>query len=143
MQATTTTKVMKGIVLAVAGVGLAVSLSGCSQGSDPDGTYYVTEINGTSDLGQLVVDGDSVTHHEYGCDGLYEEPDVTSTGELSRDQGRVVWTVAGDDARNERTGTETVTVSDSSITVGGDVYVRDNSEAGRSLIKAFDAGCAR
>lgn len=89
------------------------------------------------------MDGDSVTHHEYGCDGVYEEPDVSSTGELSSDKGRVVWTIAGDDARNERTGTETVTVSDSSITVGGDVYVRDNSEAGRSLIEAFDVGCAR
>lgn len=51
MQATTTTKITKGIILAAAGVGLTVALTGCSGGSALDGTYYVEEVNGTSDLG--------------------------------------------------------------------------------------------
>jgi len=143
MNTTITTTIKKRYVLAVAGAGLALSLTGCSGGSDLDGTYYIEEINGTSDLGQLVVDGGTVAHHEYSCDGVYEEPDVTSTGELNSGESQVVWTAAGGDSRNERTGTEAVTISDSSITVGGDVYVRDDSEAGRALLKAFEAGCAQ
>lgn len=142
MHTTSTTKIKTSYVLAVAGIGLALSLTACSGGSGLDGTYYIEEVNGTSDLGQLVVDGGTVAHHEYSCDGVYEEPDVTSTGELNTGESQVVWTVAGGDRRNERTGTEAFTISDSSITVGGDVYVRDDSDAGRALLKAFEAGCA-
>lgn len=142
MHTTSTTKIKKSYVLAVAGIGLALSLTACSGGSGLDGTYYIEEVNGTSDLGQLVVDGGTVAHHEYGCDGVYDESDVTSSGELNSDESQVVWTTAGGDRRNERTGTEAVTISDSSITVGGDVYVRDDSDAGRALIKAFEADCA-
>lgn len=140
----TKSRITKSTVLALAGVGLAVGgLAACSGGSGLDGTYYIKEVNGTSDLGQLVVDGGTVTHHEYGCEGVYEEAAVTSTGEMNSDESQIVWTVAGGDSRNERTGTEVITISDSSITVGGDVYVRDDSDAGRALIKAFEADCTK
>lgn len=125
--------------MALAGLALTFVLAGC--GSNNDGTYYIEDVNGTTDLGQLVIDGDSVTHHEYNCEGIDEEPDVTSTGEFNDDQSQITWTVAGDDMRNDRTGTESVTFSDSSITVGEDIYLAEDSDAGKALMQAFEADC--
>lgn len=122
-------------------------LTACSGSSDSgsasklDGTYYLKDINGTSDLGQLVVKGNTVSHHEYTCDGVYEKPDVTSTGEFSKDQSQIVWTVAGEDSRNERTGSESVSTSDTSVSISGSAYVRDNSDAGKALLDGFKAKC--
>ncbi|MFF1917047.1 hypothetical protein ACFVYE_36960 [Streptomyces sp. NPDC058239] len=108
-----------------------------------DGTYYIKDVNGTSELGQLVVKGNTVSHQEYTCDGVYEEPDVTSTGEFNKDQAQIIWMVAGDDSRNERTGTESISTSDTSISINGNAYVRDNSDAGKALLDAFKAKCAK
>ncbi|MFD3665732.1 hypothetical protein ACFWVF_34865 [Streptomyces sp. NPDC058659] len=120
-------------------------LTACSGSSDSelDGTYYIKDVNGTSQLGQLVVKGNNVSHHEYDCDGVYEEPDVTSTGEFNKDQSQIIWTVAGEDTRNERTGTEPISTSDTSISVSGSAYVRDNSDAGKALLDAFKAKCKK
>ncbi|WP_424862863.1 hypothetical protein [Streptomyces sp. MMS24-I29] len=121
----------------------ALALTGCAGSSSIDGMYYTKDVNSTSDLGQLVVNGNTVTHHEYECEGVYQEPDVTSTGELSEDRTQIVWTVAGEDRRNERTGTEAITTSDSSISIDGDVYVRDDSDAGKALLSTFKANCSK
>ncbi|MGW4698943.1 hypothetical protein [Streptomyces sp. NPDC004285] len=122
-------------------------LTACGGSSDSasklDGIYYIKDVNGTSELGQLVVKGNSVSHHEYTCDGVYEDADVTSTGEFSKDQSQIIWTVAGDDTRNERTGSESVATSDTSISVSGSAYVRDNSDAGKALLDAFKAKCVK
>ncbi|MFD7917299.1 hypothetical protein ACFV30_42635 [Streptomyces sp. NPDC059752] len=122
-------------------------LTACSGSSDSasklDGTYYVKDVNGTSDLGQLVVKGNNVSHHEYSCDGVYEKPGVTSTGEFNKDQSQIIWTVAGDDTRNKRTGTEPISTSNTSISISGSAYVRDNSDAGKALLNAFKAKCGK
>ncbi|WP_405824087.1 hypothetical protein OG705_28830 [Streptomyces sp. NBC_00838] len=115
--------------------------SGSDSASKLDGTYYVKDINGTSDLGQLVVKGNAVSHHEYTCDGVYEKPDVTSTGEFNKDQSQIIWTVAGEDSRNERIGNESVSTSDTSISVSGSPYIRDNSDAGKALLDGFKSKC--
>lgn len=120
-----------------------LALTGCSGGGPSlDGTYYVDEANGTSELGQLVVKNGELTHHEYTCDGIYEEPDVTSTGEFNDDRTQVVWTIAGDDTRNDRVGTEPIIVSDTSITISGDVYLREDSDAGKALLERFQSECS-
>lgn len=130
-------------VTAAALASLTLVPTGCgSSSSDLDGTYYIEEANSTSDLGQLVIEDGALTHHEYGCEGVYDEPDVTSTGEFNDDQTQIVWTVAGDDQRNERTGTESITVSDTSITLDGDVYVREDSDAGVAMLSSFKTSCA-
>ncbi|MFF3127058.1 hypothetical protein ACFVRD_33205 [Streptomyces sp. NPDC057908] len=129
-----------------AGALMLTACGGSSGGSDSslDGTYYIKDVNGTSELGQLVVKGNTVSHHEYTCDGVYEEPDVTSTGEFNKDQTQIIWTVAGDDSRNERTGTESISTSDNtSISINGNAYVRNNSDAGKALLDAFKAKCAK
>ncbi|MFJ6759940.1 hypothetical protein ACIQNK_33580 [Streptomyces sp. NPDC091273] len=122
-------------------------LTACSGSSDGagklDGTYYVKDINGTSDLGQLVVKGNSVSHHEYNCDGVYEKPSVTSTGEFNKDQSQIIWTVAGDDTRNERTGSESIATSETSISISGSAYLRDNSDAGKALLDGFKTKCKK
>jgi hypothetical protein len=122
-------------------------LTACSGSSDSasklDGTYYVKDVNGTSELGQLVVKSNAVSHHEYSCDGVYEKPDVTSTGEFNKDQSQIIWTVAGEDSRNERTGSESVSTSDTSISISGSAYVRDNSDAGKALLDGFKAKCRK
>ncbi|MFF5973471.1 hypothetical protein ACFY7C_18290 [Streptomyces sp. NPDC012769] len=117
--------------------------SGSASGSKRDGTYYIKDVNGTSDLGQLVVKGNSVSHHEYDCDGVYEKPDVTSTGEFTKDQSQIIWTVAGEDPRNERTGSEPISTSDTSISISGSVYVRDSSDAGKALLDGFKTKCGK
>lgn len=122
--------------------GVAFVLAGCGgQSSDLDGTYYIEEANSTSDLGQLVIDDGTLAHHEYGCEGVYDEPDVTSTGEFNDDRTQIVWTIAGDDQRNDRKGSESITVSDTSITIDGDVYVRDDSDAGEAMLSSFETNC--
>ncbi|MCX5103579.1 hypothetical protein [Streptomyces sp. NBC_00439] len=108
-----------------------------------DGTYYIEDVNGTSELGQLVVKGNTVSHHEYTCDGVYEESYVTSTGELSKDRTQIIWTVAGDDSRNERTGTESISAGDTSISIDDEAYVRENSAAGKALLDAFKTKCTK
>ncbi|MGW5421434.1 hypothetical protein [Streptomyces sp. NPDC003943] len=122
-------------------------LTACSGSSDSasklDGTYYVKDVNGTSDLGQLVVKGNSVSHHEYSCDGVYEKPGVTSTGEFNEDHSQIIWTVAGDDSRNERTGSESISTSTTSISISGSAYVRDNSDAGKALLDGFKTKCGK
>ncbi|KJK50293.1 hypothetical protein [Streptomyces sp. NRRL F-4428] len=122
-------------------------LTACSGSSDSagklDGTYYVKDVNGTSELGQLVVKGNSVSHHEYGCDGVYEKPGVTSTGEFNKDQSQIIWTIAGDDTRNKRTGSEPISTSNTSISISGSAYVRDNSDAGKALLDGFKTKCAK
>ncbi|MEU9075847.1 hypothetical protein ACFYUY_23385 [Kitasatospora sp. NPDC004745] len=122
-------------------------LTACSGSSDSasklDGTYYVKDVNGTSDLGQLVVKGNSVSHHEYSCDGVYEKPGVTSTGEFNKDQSQIIWTVAGDDSRNKRTGSEPISTSTTSISISGSAYVRDNSDAGKALLDGFKTKCGK
>ncbi len=128
------------VTVAVALAVASLALTACS-GSSIDGTYYVQDINNSSDLGQLVVNGEALTHHEYTCDGVYEEPDVTSTGEFNEDRTQVLWSVAGGDMRNKRTGTESVTISGTSISIDGDVYVRDDSDAGEALLALFEADC--
>lgn len=122
-------------------------LTACGGSSDSasklDGTYYVKDINGTSDLGQLVVKGNSVSHHEYNCDGVYQKPGVTSTGEFNKDQSQIIWTVVGDDTRNERTGSEPIATSETSISISGSAYVRDNSDAGKALLDGFKTKCKK
>ncbi|AYG80266.1 hypothetical protein DWB77_02397 [Streptomyces hundungensis] len=129
---------------ALAASSLILTACGSSDsGDNRDGTYYIKDVNGTSDLGQLVVKGNSVSHHEYSCDGVYEEPDVTSTGEFNKDQSQIIWTVAGDDPRNKRTGSEPIAISDTSISISGSAYVRDNSDAGKALLDGFKAKCKK
>ncbi|MFA7767410.1 hypothetical protein [Streptomyces sp. NRRL S-448] len=124
-------------------------LTACSGSSDSasagklDGTYYIKDVNRTSDLGQLVVKGNNVSHHEYSCDGVYEEPDVTSTGEFNKDQSQIIWTVAGEDSRNKRTGSESIATSNTSISISGSAYVRDNSDAGKALLDGFKTKCGK
>ncbi|MFJ5071523.1 hypothetical protein ACIQC7_34415 [Kitasatospora sp. NPDC088556] len=122
-------------------------LTACGGSSDSasklDGTYYVKDVNGTSELGQLVVKGNRVSHHEYTCDGVYEKPGVTSTGEFNKDQSQIIWTVAGEDSRNKRTGSESISTSDTSISISGSAYVRDNSDAGKALLGGFKAKCQK
>ncbi|AXE23908.1 hypothetical protein C0216_10960 [Streptomyces globosus] len=137
-----------GIAVSVAALAAgSLILTACGGSSDSagklDGTYYVKDVNGTSDLGQLVVKGNSVSHHEYGCDGVYEKPGVTSTGEFTKDQTQIIWTVAGDDSRNKRTGSESISTSSTSISIGGSVYVRDDSDAGKALLDGFKTKCAK
>ncbi|MGW7328425.1 hypothetical protein ACWGIU_07390 [Streptomyces sp. NPDC054840] len=124
-------------------------LTACSGSSDSgsasklDGTYYVKDVNGTSQLGQLVVKGNSVSHHEYDCDGVYEKPGVTSTGEFNKDQSQIIWTVAGEDSRNKRTGSESISTSETSISISGSAYVRDNSDAGKALLDGYKTKCGK
>ncbi|MEU9303326.1 hypothetical protein [Streptomyces sp. NPDC048269] len=124
-------------------------LTACSGSSDSasasklDGTYYIKDVNRTSHLGQLVVKGNSVSHHEYDCDGVYEKPDVTSTGEFNKDQSQIIWTVAGEDSRNKRTGSESIATSNTSISISGSAYVRDNSDAGKALLDGFKTKCGK
>ncbi|WP_328791413.1 MULTISPECIES: hypothetical protein [unclassified Streptomyces] len=122
-------------------------LTACGGSSDGasklDGTYYIKDVNGTSKLGQLVVKGNSVSHHEYNCDGVYKEPDVTSTGEFNKDQSQIIWTVAGDDTRNKRTGSESISTSETSISISGSAYVRDNSDAGKALLDGYKTKCKK
>ncbi|WP_426403743.1 hypothetical protein ACN9M0_14970 [Streptomyces sp. R-07] len=142
----TQAKIAVSIGALAAGSLILTACSGSSasgSGSKRDGTYYIKDVNGTSDLGQLVVKGNSVSHHEYDCDGVYEKPDVTSTGEFNKDQSQIIWTVAGEDTRNERTGSEPISTSDTSISISGSVYVRDNSDAGKALLDGFKVKCGK
>ncbi|MEU7155984.1 hypothetical protein AB0A98_06005 [Streptomyces chrestomyceticus] len=145
----TRTKIAASIAALAAG---SLMLTACSGSSDNessdnanklDGTYYVKDVNGTSELGQLVVEGNTVSHHEYTCDGVYEKPGVTSTGEFNKDQSQIIWTVAGEDSRNKRTGSESISTSGKSISISGSVYVRDTSGAGKALLDAFKAKCGK
>ncbi|MFG2230421.1 hypothetical protein ACGFNX_10415 [Streptomyces sp. NPDC048723] len=138
----TRTKIAVSIGALAAG---SLILTACSGSSDSkrDGTYYVKDVNGTSDLGQLVVKGNSVSHHEYSCDGVYEKPGVTSTGEFNKDQSQIIWTVAGDDSRNKRTGSEPISTSETSISISGSAYVRDDSAAGKALLDGFKTKCGK
>lgn len=140
----TRAKIAVSIGALAAGSLILTACSGSSDsGSKRDGTYYVKDVNGTSNLGQLVVKGNSVSHHEYKCDGVYEKPDVTSTGEFNKDQSQIIWTVAGQDSRNKRTGSEPISTSDTSISISGSVYVRDNSDAGKALLDGFKTKCGK
>ena len=132
------------VVVGVAALGLAAStLLGCSSGPKVDGTYYLKGANGSDyRLGQLVIKDGKLTHHEYNCKGVYNEPDVTSTGEFNKERTQVIWTVAGKDKRNDRTGTETFSTSDTSVTIGGDIYLRDDTEAGKAVLAELEAYCA-
>ncbi|MBD0670016.1 hypothetical protein BU198_04655 [Streptomyces sp. CBMA156] len=125
----------------------SLMLTACGASSDSagklDGTYYVKDVNGTSELGQLVVKGNSISHHEYTCDGVYEEPGVTSTGEFNKDRSQIIWTVTGEDSRNKRTGSESISTSDTSISISGSAYVRDNSDAGKALLGGFKVKCRK
>jgi hypothetical protein len=114
--------------------GLGLSLAACSGGGVFDGTYYAEDVNGTSNLGQLVVDGDDVTHNEYKCDAVYTKADVESTGQFSDDQLQITWVTVGDDERNERTGTEALSTTDDTITLGDTTYVGVDSDAGRAML---------
>ncbi|MFD7661228.1 hypothetical protein [Streptomyces sp. NPDC059788] len=129
--------------LAAASLMLTACSGSSDSGGDLDGTYYVKDVNGTSDLGQLVVRGNTVSHHEYTCDGVYEKPDVTSTGEFNKDQSQIIWTVAGEDSRNKRTGSEPVSTSGTSVSISGSAYVRDNSDVGKALLDAFKTKCGK
>ncbi|MEU3046769.1 hypothetical protein ABZ705_09580 [Streptomyces sp. NPDC006984] len=136
------------IVVSIAALAAgSLILTACSGSSDSasklDGTYYVKDVNGTSELGQLVVKGNNVSHHEYTCDGVYEKSGVTSTGEFNKDQSQIIWTVAGEDSRNKRTGSESISTSDTSISISGSAYVRDNSDAGKALLDGFKAKCGK
>ncbi|MFK0256630.1 hypothetical protein [Streptomyces sp. NPDC090445] len=140
----TRAKITVSIAALAAGSLILTACSGSSaSASKLDGTYYVKDVNGTSDLGQLVVKGNGVSHHEYSCDGVYEEPDVTSTGEFNKDQSQIIWTVAGEDSRNKRTGSEPISTSNTSISISGSAYVRDNSDAGKALLDGFKAKCRK
>ncbi|MCM2394193.1 hypothetical protein [Streptomyces albipurpureus] len=140
----TRTKIAVSIAALAAGSLVLTACSGSSGSARKlDGTYYVKDVNGTSELGQMVVKGNSVSHHEYTCDGVYEKPDVTSTGELNKDQSQIIWTVAGEDSRNKRTGSEPIATSDTSISISGSAYVRDNSDAGKALLDAFKVKCGK
>ncbi|MFC9755225.1 hypothetical protein [Streptomyces sp. NPDC056921] len=150
MNSTRTLRVTRARIFATAaalaaGALMLTACGGSSGDSDSglDGTYYIKDVNGTSQLGQLVVKGHTVSHQEYTCDGVNEDPDVTSTGEANKDQTQIIWTVAGDDSRNERTGTESISTGDTSISIDGNAYVRDNSDAGKALLDAFMAKCAK
>lgn len=115
-------------------VGLSLSLAACSGGGVLDGSYYAEDVNGTSNLGQLVVDGDDVTHNEYKCDAVYTKADVESTGQFSDDQSQITWITIGGDQRNERTGTETLSTTDDTITLGDTTYVRVDSDVGKAML---------
>lgn len=130
-------------ILTALGLAGALALTGCSGGGpNLDGTYFTETANNSGDLGHLVIKDGQLTHHEYKCEGIYEEPDVTSTGEFTEDRNSIVWTVAGDDMRNERVGTEPITVSDTSITISSDVYLREDSDAGKALLEKFQSQCS-
>ncbi|MFD3970126.1 hypothetical protein [Streptomyces cyaneofuscatus] len=135
------------IAVSIAALAGSLILTACSGSNDSasnlDGAYFVKDVNGTSDLGQLVVKGNTVSHHEYTCEGVYEKPDVTSTGEFNADRSQIAWTVAGEDSRNERTGSEPVSTSDTSISISGSAYVRDSSDAGKALLDGFKATCGK
>lgn len=132
------------VAAGVAVLGLAAStLLGCSSGPKLDGTYYTEGVNDRDILGHLVIKDGKLTHHEYECKGVYDRAEVTSTGEFNKDRTQVVWTVAGEDTRNERTGTETFSATDSSVTISGDVYLRDDTDAGKSLLAKFAAYCSK
>lgn len=142
----TRAKIAVSIAALAAGSLILTACSGSNDsgsGSKLDGTYYVKDVNGTSELGQLVVKGNSVSHHEYTCDGVYEKPDVTSTGEFNKGQSQIIWTVAGEDSRNKRTGSESISTSDTSISISGSPYVRDNSAAGKALLDGFKTKCGK
>ncbi|KOT47106.1 MULTISPECIES: hypothetical protein [Streptomyces] len=140
----TRTKIAASIAALAAGSLMLTACSGSSDNANKlDGTYYVKDVNGTSELGQLVVKGNTVSHHEYTCDGVYEKPGVTSTGEFNKDQSQIIWTVAGEDSRNKRTGSESISTSDNSISISGSAYVRDTSGAGKALLDAFKAKCEK
>ncbi|MFJ9646161.1 hypothetical protein [Streptomyces sp. NPDC101206] len=140
----TRAKIAVSIAALAAGSLILTACSGSSDGASKlDGIYYIKNVNGTSHLGQLVVKGNNVSHHEYSCDGVYEKPDVTSTGEFNKDQSQIIWTVAGDDTRNKRTGSESISTSTTSISISGSAYVRDNSDAGKALLDAFKAKCGK
>lgn len=115
-------------------VGLGFSLAACSGGGGLDGTYYAEDVNGTSNLGQLVVNGNDVTHNEYKCDAVYTKADVESTGQFSDDQSQITWITIGDDERNERTGAEALSTTDDTITLGDKAYVRGDSDAGKVML---------
>lgn len=115
-------------------VGLGLSLTACSGSDGLDGTYYAEDVNGTSNLGQLVVDGDDVTHNEYKCDAIYTKADVESMGQFGDNQSQITWITVGDDERNERTGTEALSTTDDTITLGDKVYAREDSDAGKAML---------
>lgn len=135
-----TTAASRTVAIATVLITISFGTSACGGSSGANGTYYTKGVNGTSNLGQLVVDGDTLTHHEYDCDGVDEEEDVTSRGKLNSEKNQVVW-VAGDDIRNDRKGAESVAIVDDSISVGGEVYLRDDSTSGRGLLDEFKAAC--
>jgi len=62
---------------------------------------------------------------------------------LTESGDQLVWTSAGNDMRNQRTGTEAVTQSESSISVGGDVYVREDTDEGKALLEKFQSECSK
>jgi len=61
---------------------LLLGLTACGGTGSPisEGTYYTEGINNSGDLGQLVVDGSTLSHHEYSCEGVNDRAGVTSTG---------------------------------------------------------------
>lgn len=120
----------------------ALILTGCSGGSGLGGTYYTQNGSGTDDLGQLVIDGNNVQHHEIECEGVVDEPDVTSSGELNDDRTRIVWIVSGQDSRYDRTGTEMIILSESTISLSGDAYVHEKSDTGKAMLTEFQDACA-
>ncbi|NEA14210.1 hypothetical protein [Streptomyces halstedii] len=137
-------KIAVSVAALAAGSLILTACGGSGDGASKlDGTYYVKDVNGTSELGQLVVKGNSVSHHEYTCDGVYEKPGVTSTGEFNKDQSQIIWTVAGEDSRNQRTGSESVSTSATSISISGSAYIRDDSDAGNALLGGFKAECQK
>lgn len=103
---------------AVSAVLVGLTLTACSGGGDLDGTYYAEDVNGTSNLGRLVVDADDVTHNEHKCDAVCTKADVESKGQFTEDQSQITWITVDDDERNERTGTEALSTTDDTITLG-------------------------
>src|SRR5699024_11851659 len=110
----TTMRTQKLAAIAAALGAITLGLTACG-GDSTDGTYYIQDINGTSDLGQLVVEGDTLTHHEYDCDGVYDEPGVTTVGVTNEEDTQDAWTMAGVDSRTERTSTDTLYINVTSI----------------------------
>ena len=140
MTTTTTIKAATRASLLIA-IGLGLGACGSGDGAgDADGEYFGQD---GSDLASVVVDGNSVTYAEPQCEG---EDKGTSAGELNEDRTLVVWIEEG-----RFSGDDTVTFTETSVTIASnegdpkddaDVFVREDSDAGKAIYAEHEKGCA-
>lgn len=95
-----------------------------------------TPSNRAYDYAIVSLDGDTVTYKWYGCDDeLYD--DDTSVGTLNESRTEIIWTQEG-----EMSGTDTVTIVDSAVSVDGENFVLRESGAGKALYDNRVVECA-